>query len=210
MWSWGPSIGPKTCRPPLSARRQDGARPDQGRSDGAFGADQGAPHHPGNHLRLAGSGTARLHATRIGGHARAAAGRRRGYTSAQAIAAAAPEKLCTDVINFALTTTGQRLLRQAEMPDLEKIKGWQETARSVQAAQLWAQPSPQGAFMAGRLLWWECLGAHAAPSARAARLSAPAPFAERAIKAATRPFKTCPARGGLRRTCATDPRADRR
>jgi Domain of unknown function (DUF4332)/Zinc dependent phospholipase C len=57
-----------------------------------------------------------------------------GYTSAQAIAAAAAEKLCTDVINFALTTAGQRLLRQAEMPDLEKIKGWQETARSVQAA----------------------------------------------------------------------------
>src|SRR5262245_263097 len=57
-----------------------------------------------------------------------------GYASAQAIAAAEPEKLCTDVINFALTTTGQRLLRQAEMPDLEKIKGWQEAARSVQAA----------------------------------------------------------------------------
>jgi hypothetical protein len=57
-----------------------------------------------------------------------------GYASAQAIAAADPEKLCTDLINFALTTTGQRLLRQAEMPDLEKIKGWREAARSVQAA----------------------------------------------------------------------------
>ena len=57
-----------------------------------------------------------------------------GYASAQAIAAAEPEKLCTDVINFALTTAGQRLLRQAEMPDGEKIRAWQETARSVQAA----------------------------------------------------------------------------
>jgi hypothetical protein len=57
-----------------------------------------------------------------------------GYASAQAIAAAEAEKLCTDVINFALTTTGQRLLRQAEMPDLDKIKGWQEAARSVEAA----------------------------------------------------------------------------
>jgi hypothetical protein len=33
-----------------------------------------------------------------------------------------------------LTTTGQRLLRQAEMPDLDKVKTWQEAARSVQAA----------------------------------------------------------------------------
>jgi hypothetical protein len=57
-----------------------------------------------------------------------------GYASAQAIAAADPEKLGSDVINFALTTTGQRLLRQAEMPDLDKIKSWQEAARSVQAA----------------------------------------------------------------------------
>src|SRR5262245_23023594 len=57
-----------------------------------------------------------------------------GYASAQAIAAAESEKLCTDVINFALTTTGQRLLRQGEMPDLDKIKTWQEAARSVQAA----------------------------------------------------------------------------
>jgi uncharacterized protein DUF4332/zinc dependent phospholipase C len=57
-----------------------------------------------------------------------------GYASAQAIAAADSEKLCTDVINFALTTTGQRLLRQAEMPDLDKVKTWQEAARSVQAA----------------------------------------------------------------------------
>ena len=57
-----------------------------------------------------------------------------GYASAQAIAAADPEKLCADVINFALTTTGQRLLRQAEMPDLDKVKSWQDAARSVQAA----------------------------------------------------------------------------
>ena len=68
----------------------------------------------------------------VGTHAQLLVGA--GYTSAQAIAAAAPEKLCTDVINFALTTTGQRLLRQAEMPDLEKFKGWREAARSVQAA----------------------------------------------------------------------------
>ena len=57
-----------------------------------------------------------------------------GYTDAQAIAAAEPDRLCADVINFALTATGQRLLRQAEMPDLEKVKAWQVAARSIEAA----------------------------------------------------------------------------
>jgi Domain of unknown function (DUF4332)/Zinc dependent phospholipase C len=57
-----------------------------------------------------------------------------GYANAQAIAAAEPDRLCTDVINFALTATGQRLLRQAEMPGLEKVKAWQDAARSIEAA----------------------------------------------------------------------------
>jgi hypothetical protein len=57
-----------------------------------------------------------------------------GYSTAEAIAAADPERLCADVINFALTATGQRLLRQAEMPDLQKVKAWHEAARSIKAA----------------------------------------------------------------------------
>jgi hypothetical protein len=57
-----------------------------------------------------------------------------GYSNAQAIAAAEPERLCADLIKFALTATGQRLLRQAEMPDLEKVKAWHEAARSIEAA----------------------------------------------------------------------------
>jgi hypothetical protein len=57
-----------------------------------------------------------------------------GYSNAEAIASADPERLCADVINFALTATGQRLLRQAEMPDLQKVKAWHEAARSIKAA----------------------------------------------------------------------------
>ena len=57
-----------------------------------------------------------------------------GYPSADAIANAEPEKLCADVLNFALTAAGQRLLRDAETPDREKINGWRAAALSVKAA----------------------------------------------------------------------------
>ena len=57
-----------------------------------------------------------------------------GYNSGDAIADAEPDKLCADVLAFAATTAGQRLLRNGEPPDIEKIKGWLEAARSMQAA----------------------------------------------------------------------------
>ena len=57
-----------------------------------------------------------------------------GYNSGEAIAEAEPDKLCADVLAFAVTTAGQRLLRNGEPPDIEKIKGWLEAARSMQAA----------------------------------------------------------------------------
>ncbi len=57
-----------------------------------------------------------------------------GYRSADAIAEAEPEKLCADVLNFATSTAGQRLLRSGEPPDIERIKLWLEAARSVRAA----------------------------------------------------------------------------
>ncbi|MFZ0848484.1 MAG: DUF4332 domain-containing protein [Hyphomicrobiaceae bacterium] len=57
-----------------------------------------------------------------------------GYPSADAVANAEPEKLCADVLNFALTAAGQRLLRDAETPDREKINGWRAAALSVKAA----------------------------------------------------------------------------
>ncbi len=57
-----------------------------------------------------------------------------GYRSGDAIATADPEKLCADVLAFAASTAGQRLLRNGDPPDIEKIKGWLEAARSMRAA----------------------------------------------------------------------------
>jgi hypothetical protein len=57
-----------------------------------------------------------------------------GYRSAEAIADAEAEKLCADVLAFAVTPAGQRVLRNADVPDIESIKGWREDARSMQAA----------------------------------------------------------------------------
>ena len=57
-----------------------------------------------------------------------------GYRSAEAVAAAEADKLCADVLAFAASQAGQRILRNGDPPDLEKIKGWLEAARSVKAA----------------------------------------------------------------------------
>jgi hypothetical protein len=57
-----------------------------------------------------------------------------GYRSAAAVAEAEPDKLCADVLAFAATTAGQRVLRSGDPPDIEKIKAWLEAARSVKAA----------------------------------------------------------------------------
>jgi hypothetical protein len=57
-----------------------------------------------------------------------------GYRSAEAIAEAEADKLCADVLAFAATPPGQRVLRNADVPDMERIKGWQEAARGMQAA----------------------------------------------------------------------------
>ena len=57
-----------------------------------------------------------------------------GYRSAEAIAAADADKLCADVLAFAASQNGQRLLRNGDPPDIEKIKGWLEAALSVKAA----------------------------------------------------------------------------
>jgi hypothetical protein len=57
-----------------------------------------------------------------------------GYATGDAIAAAEAEKLCADVLAYAVSTAGQRLLRNGDPPDIEKIKGWLEAAKSVRAA----------------------------------------------------------------------------
>ncbi len=56
------------------------------------------------------------------------------YRSADQVAASDPEKLCADILNYAISKDGQRLLREGNPPDVEKIKSWVEHARSVQAA----------------------------------------------------------------------------
>ncbi len=57
-----------------------------------------------------------------------------GYRSGDAIAAADADKLCADVLAFAASKDGQRVLRNGDPPDIEKIKGWLEAAQSVKAA----------------------------------------------------------------------------
>jgi hypothetical protein len=57
-----------------------------------------------------------------------------GYRTADAIAEAAADRLCAGVLSFAVTAAGQRVLRNGHVPDIEKIKSWLETARSMQAA----------------------------------------------------------------------------
>lgn len=57
-----------------------------------------------------------------------------GYKTSDAVAAAQPDKLCADVLTFARSTEGQRVLRNGDAPDIEKIKGWLDAARSTIAA----------------------------------------------------------------------------
>ncbi len=57
-----------------------------------------------------------------------------GYRSANAIAEAEPDKLCADILAFALTPAGQRIVRHGGAPDIERIKGWLTAARGVRAA----------------------------------------------------------------------------
>ena len=57
-----------------------------------------------------------------------------GYRSGDAIAAADADKLCADVLAFAASKDGQRVLRNGDPPDIDKIKGWLEAAQSVKAA----------------------------------------------------------------------------
>jgi len=57
-----------------------------------------------------------------------------GYTSTDALANADAEKVCADVLAYAQSADGQRLLRNGEPPDIQKIKAWLTAARSTAAA----------------------------------------------------------------------------
>jgi predicted flap endonuclease-1-like 5' DNA nuclease len=57
-----------------------------------------------------------------------------GYRTADAIADATPVDLSADVLKFAVTSDGKRILRDGNPPDIEKIKDWVESARLAKAA----------------------------------------------------------------------------
>ena len=57
-----------------------------------------------------------------------------GYRDVAAIAAAEPDKLSSDLLTYAGTDQGRRLLRDGEPPDVARIKGWAEGARAAAAA----------------------------------------------------------------------------
>jgi predicted flap endonuclease-1-like 5' DNA nuclease len=52
-----------------------------------------------------------------------------GFNSADEIAAASSDDVCSGVLEFAGTREGQRILRDGAAPDIEKIKAWAENAQ---------------------------------------------------------------------------------
>jgi hypothetical protein len=57
-----------------------------------------------------------------------------GYHDAEDVAAADAGALCAAVLRYAATSEGQRILRQGEAPDADKIKGWVASAAARAAA----------------------------------------------------------------------------
>jgi len=53
-----------------------------------------------------------------------------GYRYSEDIAEAQPEALAADILAFAATQSGRRLLRDGEPPDIEKIKAWIDAAHA--------------------------------------------------------------------------------
>lgn len=57
-----------------------------------------------------------------------------GYRTREAIADADADKLCSAVLNFAMSSEGHRILRDGTPPDIERIKGWLENAKASKVA----------------------------------------------------------------------------
>lgn len=57
-----------------------------------------------------------------------------GYRTAQSVAEADPVAFSTDILKFAASDPGKRILREGNAPDLEKIKAWVESAKLAKAA----------------------------------------------------------------------------
>ncbi len=67
-----------------------------------------------------------------GGHAQLLTGA--GFRSVAAIAEAGTDDLCVRILEFATTADGQRILRDGNPPDVEKIKSWIDSAATALAA----------------------------------------------------------------------------
>jgi hypothetical protein len=57
-----------------------------------------------------------------------------GYRTADQLADADEVTLSADLLAFATTPAGQRILRDGSPPDIERIKGWLSAARMARAA----------------------------------------------------------------------------
>lgn len=57
-----------------------------------------------------------------------------GYRTRDALAAASEDKLCAAVLSFAISPDGQRILRDGNPPDIERIKGWLASAITAKVA----------------------------------------------------------------------------
>ena len=57
-----------------------------------------------------------------------------GYRTGDRLAAVDEAKLCADVLAFAASPAGQRILRDGRAPDVERVKGWLATAKASRAA----------------------------------------------------------------------------
>jgi hypothetical protein len=57
-----------------------------------------------------------------------------GYDTVEAIAAAEPDRLAADILQYAATGAGERILRTGAPPDLESIKRWVASALASAAA----------------------------------------------------------------------------
>lgn len=67
-----------------------------------------------------------------GGHAQLLTGA--GYLTASAVADTDPVQLCADILKFAASEAGKRILCDGNPPDIERIKAWVDAAVQAQAA----------------------------------------------------------------------------
>lgn len=57
-----------------------------------------------------------------------------GYKDVETVAASDPETICADLLAFATSDQGRRILRDGQPPDVSRIKGWADAARTALAA----------------------------------------------------------------------------